>query len=131
MPSTLAKASDTDAVPSLAPVVVESVVVVVSVVGFVVVGGDETGRAFGVFVVDVDVDDEDVPATLAVVTKLTTSATLLCCIEAKSNFLPYNPNEIPRIATVTNAATDNHGNCFRLLLIPSSAAAPAGRRDDE
>jgi hypothetical protein len=133
VPSTLANASDTDAVPSLALVVVESVVVVVSVVGVVVVGGDDTGRAFGVFVVDVDADadDEDVPATLAVVTKLTTSATLLCCIEAKSNFLPYNPNEIPSIATVTKAATDNHGNCFRLLLISSSAAAPAARRDDE
>ena len=156
MPSTLAKASDTEAVPSLVLVVVVSVVVgvvsiiaasvvvvVVVVVEVVGVEGVDTGRVlvvlpafFDVKVVpdadaDADADDcgdvdtGDVPAALVVVTKLTTSATSVWRIEAKSNFLPYNPNEMPSIATVTNVTTDSHGSCFFLLLV-SPFTDPSG-----
>ena len=125
VPSTLAKASDTDAVPPLALAVVvvsgsivagdavvsTSVSVVVAVVtsavgatGFAVV---DAGRAeFGAGWAGRSPDPG------IVVTKLTTSAKLLCCIEAKSNFLPYNPIEMPNVAIKINTAKENH--CGRL-----------------
>ncbi len=131
VPSTLANASDTDAVPALAlDVVVVSgsivaagavvsttvsvvVVVVTAAVGdtcFTVVIGAagfavvDAGRAeFGAGCVGRS-------PTGIVVTKLTTSAKLLCCIEAKSNFLPYNPIETPNAAIKINTATENHGS---------------------
>lgn len=111
VPSTLlAKASDTDAVPSVvlvlvvvaaAVIVVDAATVVVAVVAVVVV----VAAAVGVVGLVVVVDG-------VVVTKFTTSAKLLC-IDAKSNVLSYTPIETPSVAKVTNIAMENQGS--RLL----------------
>ena len=134
VPSTLAKASDTDAVPPLALAVVvvsgsivagdavvsTSVSVVVAVVTSAVgaAGFTVVVCAAGFAVVDAGRAEFGAgwagrsPDPGIVVTKLTTSAKLLCCIEAKSNFLPYNPIEMPNVAIKINTAKENH--CGRL-----------------